>query len=52
MICEHIYKNRNEEVCSLCGKLTHNINWEKQNLMYKQWLLDNPDSEYIGWTSI
>ena len=52
MICKHVYKNRNEKVCSLCKKFTNNINWEKENLMRQQWLLDNPDAKYIGWTSI
>jgi len=28
------------------------INWEEQNKMREQWLLDNPDAKYIGWTSI
>jgi len=26
--------------------------WQKQNELRKQWLLENPDAEYIGWTSI
>jgi len=26
--------------------------WQKQIKLRKQWLLDNPDAEYIGWTSI
>ena len=28
------------------------INWEEQNKMRKQWLLDNPEAGYIGWMSI
>ena len=28
------------------------INWEEQNKMRQQWLLDNPDAGYIGWMSI
>jgi hypothetical protein len=30
----------------------NDINWEEQNKMREQWLLDNPDSGYIGWMSI
>lgn len=26
--------------------------WVKQNVLRKQWLLDNPDAQYIGWVSI
>jgi len=26
--------------------------WIKQNELRKQWLLDNPNAQYIGWTSI
>ncbi len=26
--------------------------WANQNALRKQWLIDNPDAEYIGWMSI
>jgi hypothetical protein len=26
--------------------------WVKQNLLRQQWLIDNPDAQYIGWMSI
>jgi hypothetical protein len=26
--------------------------WAKQNALREQWLLDNPDAQYIGWMSI
>jgi hypothetical protein len=26
--------------------------WAKQNQLHKQWLIDNPDAQYIGWMSI
>jgi len=28
------------------------IDWAYQNALRKQWLIDNPDSQYIGWMSI
>ena len=28
------------------------INWAYQNALREQWLLDNPDAQYIGWMSI
>jgi ribosome modulation factor len=30
----------------------NDINWEEQNKMREQWLLDNPNKEYEGWISI
>jgi hypothetical protein len=26
--------------------------WAKQNQLRQEWLANNPDAEYIGWTSI
>jgi len=26
--------------------------WANQNELHKQWLIDNPDAQYIGWMSI
>jgi len=26
--------------------------WAYQNALRKQWLIDNPDAQYIGWVSI
>jgi len=26
--------------------------WAKQNALREQWLIDNPDAQYIGWVSI
>jgi hypothetical protein len=28
------------------------IDWAKQNALREQWLIDNPDAQYIGWMSI
>jgi len=28
------------------------MDWEKQNKLREQWLLDNPNAEYEGWMSI
>lgn len=28
------------------------MNWEEQNKLRQQWLMDNPDAEYEGWMSI
>jgi hypothetical protein len=26
--------------------------WAKQNELRQEWLVNNPDADYIGWTSI
>jgi len=26
--------------------------WARQNALREQWLIDNPDAQYIGWMSI
>ena len=28
------------------------IDWAHQNKLREQWLVDNPDAQYIGWMSI
>ena len=28
------------------------IDWPKQNALREQWLINNPDAQYIGWMSI
>jgi hypothetical protein len=28
------------------------VDWKHQNELHKQWLKDNPDAQYAGWTSI
>jgi hypothetical protein len=28
------------------------IDWEYQNKLRQQWLMDNPEAEYQGWMSI
>jgi len=30
----------------------HDIDWAYQNKLREQWLQDNPQAVYIGWTSI
>ena len=31
---------------------SNEIDWEYQNKLRQQWLMDNPDSKYLGWVSI
>jgi hypothetical protein len=51
-MCEHVYKNLGPGPCPMCGLESHTMDWKKQNKMMKQWHIDNPDAEYVGWMSI
>ncbi len=31
---------------------TNDMDWAYQNALRKEWLKNNPQAEYIGWTSI
>jgi hypothetical protein len=52
MLCKHIYENINKEVCPDCGGYTHEVNWNYQAELMKQWKIDNPNVKYSGWWSI
>lgn len=53
MQCIHIYKNIGSEICPFCDKNTHEINWQLQNKLQKDWLKKNPDAwKNTGWWSI
>jgi len=52
VICGHIYKNQDEEICSSCSKPTHEIDWVKQNQLMTEWKEANPNRQYQGWWSI
>lgn len=30
----------------------NNIDWALQNKLRQEWLINNPDAKYPGWTSI
>jgi hypothetical protein len=52
MTCDHILKAFNIPICPLCGKATHDPDWNTLNKAAEQWRLDNPDAKYEGWMSI
>jgi hypothetical protein len=52
MNCDHIYKNSAVGQCDSCGRPTHDMDWEYQNHLNRQWKLDNPNTTYGGWWSI
>jgi rRNA maturation endonuclease Nob1 len=51
MFCDHVYNNRDEDICSLCGKPTHKINWEEQHEYHRKWIAEGK-ATLQGWWSI
>lgn len=51
-MCEHVYKNLGPGICKICGLESHNVDWEKQNILKEIWHKENPDAKYEGWMSI
>ncbi len=39
-------------MCANHDEMTHTINWIHQNKLREQWVVDNPNAQYIGWMSI
>jgi hypothetical protein len=31
---------------------SHDVDWKLQNKLRQQWLINNPQAEYLGWVSI
>lgn len=50
-ICEHVYNNMHANPCPKCGKETHEIDWQFQHKLHKQWIADGK-ATYQGWWSI
>ena len=40
------------EICGLCGKHTHEVNWTVQNQLRLEWKAANPNATSDGWWSI
>jgi rRNA maturation endonuclease Nob1 len=51
ILCGHIYKNQNEEICSSCGKPTHEVDWAEVARLHRKWVADGK-AVYQGWVSI
>ena len=39
-------------MCDSHDQGEHEIDWACQNELHKQWLINNPNAQYIGWMSI
>ena len=49
--CEHVYKDMGANPCPKCGGATHEIDWEKQWKLHKEWIASGK-AVYGGWWSI
>lgn len=49
--CRHIYEEFEEDICPLCGKDTHRMNWQEQWDLHKEWIASGK-ATYGGWWSI
>jgi rRNA maturation protein Nop10 len=45
--CKHIYEYVGSEVCPLCGRYTHEPNYELQNKLHKQWIADGKNKDLL-----
>jgi hypothetical protein len=50
-MCEHVYKDMNADVCPLCGKDTHRIDWAFQAELHRDWIASGK-ATLQGWWSI
>jgi hypothetical protein len=51
LICKHVYENMGVDICPLCGKDTHEINWTEQHKLHKKWIAEGK-AVAQGWWSI
>jgi predicted Fe-S protein YdhL (DUF1289 family) len=51
--CRHVYEIVHEDICSMCGRDTHEINWV-QELKHRRAYAEQVGLDYkkTGWTSI
>lgn len=50
-MCEHVYKEMPEDICSLCGGYTHKTDWTEQHKLHKEWVASGK-AVAQGWWSI
>lgn len=49
--CAHIYENVGTPVCPSCGRDTHEIDWQFQAELHREWI-SSGKATYGGWWSI
>lgn len=48
--CKHIYEYVNADICPLCGRYTHEPNYDLQNKLHRQHILDGKHKQHICTT--
>jgi len=51
LICEHVYRIMNADICPKCDKPTHEIDWKLVAEQHKDWIASGK-AELQGWWSI
>jgi hypothetical protein len=49
--CEHVYRNMKQNPCPKCKGETHEINWEEQHELHREWITSGKAVSQ-GWWSI
>ncbi len=50
-MCRHVYEYVSQSICPYCGKDTHEINWQYQWELHKDWIASGK-TILQGWWSI
>lgn len=45
--CSHIYEYVYAEVCSNCGRYTHEPNYELHSKLHKEWIANGNNKEFV-----
>ena len=45
--CNHVYQYVHTEVCSNCGRYTHEPKYELHSKLHKQWINDGNNKEFV-----
>lgn len=49
--CVHIYQNMGVPICPLCNNDTHEIDWQEQHRLHREWIASGKATAQ-GWWSI
>jgi hypothetical protein len=50
-MCPHVYEETDTDICNLCGKPTHRIDWSIAQKLHKEWIASGKATAQ-GWWSI
>jgi RNA polymerase subunit RPABC4/transcription elongation factor Spt4 len=51
LICKHVYRIMNADICPKCDKPTHETDWKLVAQQHKDWIASGK-AELQGWWSI